>query len=1049
MVNQFQFKLLFTKNRFYEKTGFLAMKFTILLLFVASVNIYAQQAQQGISITGTVTDRGEPLPGVNVSVKGTTIGMATNIDGKFEFTVPSTTSVLVFSYVGYVTTERTVGSQTVFNVELEEDAQRMDEVVVVGYGTQKKVNLTGAVAAVNVDETMTARSLANVSSGLQGLLPGLAVAQTSGMVGANNVSLMVRGVSSVNNMAPLIVVDGVPDVDINRLNMNDIESISVLKDAGAAAVYGSRAAAGVILITTRTGKNQDRSIVNFSASYNIGSPWKVINYMPDYPRALEQHRAALAVSERDESQQFKKGTVDQWLAMGMIDSRAFPNTYWWDWVYRKQQMQDYKVSASASNDRSNFFASVGVSLQEGIQVGNNYDIYTARFNYDYKIRHNMNIGFRFSGSWSKYDYFDSSDGFNSADSGGGTGDMQYAIAGITPYDPETGYFGGTMAYGEDLQAWNPYIRLKQNLNHNNRQEVLPSAYLEWAPFKGFMARVDYSINYFNQFSWSAGIPTQTYDFQINDFATRWYVGQSAGVSNTTNTGYRTVTNGRLNYNTTIATNHTLSLMALYAEEFYYSRSQGSSRNDRIHPSLTEINACLPDIQSASGSSSTEGLRSYVGRLNYTAYDKYLFEAVVRIDGSSRFYPGHRWGTFPSVSAGWNFTEENFVKPYTSSWLTRGKLRVSYGSAGEKSGVSNSEQKETLSTTNYMLGGTPVRGFTNTKMINQGLIWETKNTFNVGMELGFLKNRLQAEVNYYENVTRDMIRPSEMSIHLTGTFSAPRTNIGVMRVRGTDFNITWRERKGKFNYMLNFNGDYNKSNLDTWNEYLGRGGTNFINMPRNYIYTYKDIGIIQTWQEAYNYGRGSAPGDVVRLDLNGDGNVSGEDRVAYPNVNRTRPHTTFGLSGNASWNGIDIAFLFNGGYGRKAWYNDAYHSTGPNRQRYAFTWEHLSNIWTWDNRDGGWGRYGSGRDDTEFWLYDMSYLQLANLQLGYSIPKKWLNVVGMDNLRLYCTAERVFTLTKWPGIDPVGQGRNGRDDGGNMDGVYSSVRSFTFGINVTL
>jgi len=271
----------------------------------------------------------------------------------------------------------------------------------------------------------------------------------------------------------------------------------------------------------------------------------------------------------------------------------------------------------------------------------------------------------------------------------------------------------------------------------------------------------------------------------------------------------------------------------------------------------------------------------------------------------------------------------------------------------------------------------------------------------------------------------------------------------MRVRGTDWSITWRERKGKFNYTINFNGDYNKNNLEKWNEYLGRGGGRFINMPGNYIYTYKDIGVIQTWQEAYNQGRSGTPGDVVRLDLNGNGSVDGEDRVAYPNTNRTRPHTTLGLNANASWNGIELAIMINGSYGRKAWWISNYNNTSPGRQRYAFTWEHLNNIWTWDNRNGGWGRYGSGRDETEFWLDDLSFLRLSNAQLGYSIPKKWLNALGIDRVRIYGTSENVLTLTKWRGIDPERQGRNNSDDGGNLNAVYPMIRSFSFGINVSL
>ena len=1028
-----------------DKTLFFSMKFSLILLLAASVNVYAQQ---GITVTGTVSDKGDPLPGVSVRVKGTSVGDATNLDGRYSVNVPGPNAVLVFSYIGYVTTERTVGNQREINVNLVEDTQQISEVVVVGYGTQKKVNLTGSIAALAVDESMSDRSLQNVSSGLQGLLPGLSVSQNSAMVGSSNVSLMIRGLGSVNNPEPLVVVDGMPDVDINRINIADIENISVLKDAASASIYGSRAAGGVILITTKTGKGQDKTAVQFSSSFGWGVPTKNYQFMADYPRALTLHRNAAFTGTLENNQQFKKGTIDQWLALSMIDPLRYPNTDWWDIILRTQKVQKYDLSVSGSSDKSNFYFSIGANDQTGLQLNNDFSIYTARFNYDFKVKPNVNIGVRFSGNWSKYIYM-WEDGFTE-DPGTGGYDLQYAISGITHYDPVSGYYGGVMAYGEDAQAFNPYTYMVNNLNRYNRQEVVPSAYLDWTIIKGLTARVDYTLNYFNQFNYSANTPNRSFNFQTGTFGSRVYVGDNAGVSNNTRTGYKTRLSGRLNYDVTLAQQHNISLMAAYDEEYWYSRSQSSSRNDRLHPSLHEVNAALTSIQGTGGSSETEGLRSFIGRANYSAFDKYLLEITFRADGSSRFLPGHQWGYFPAASLGWRFSEEEFIKKLTGSWLSNGKLRVSYGTTGQIYGVGRYEQQPTLASLPYMINNNAVRGFVNQKMVNQDLSWENTSTANVGLDLGFLKSRLNVEIDVFDRLTSDMIRPSQMSVHLTGAYNAPRVNIGKLRNRGFEISASWRERKGDFNYMINANVSYFHSNLEKWNEFLDKGNI-YVNMPYRFVYTFQDYGIAQTWQDVYDHTpQGAQPGDIIRKDKNGDGRITNpDDRVAETAYLRDRPTTDMGLRGNVSWKGFDLGVQFTGATGRKGYYLTMYNNINPGTQRYAFTWDQWFKPWSWDNRDSEWPRLGgnSNREETAFWLDDMSYLRLKLVQLSYSLPKKWMNQIRVDNIRIFTSAENVFTLTNYRGLDPERAGMG--NSGGYINNAYPLVQSFSVGINIRL
>ncbi|HBL76507.1 MAG: SusC/RagA family TonB-linked outer membrane protein [Bacteroidetes bacterium GWF2_42_66] len=1013
-----------------------------------NVVITQRLASQQRLVRGKITNfSGDPIPGATIVVKGTSTGTITDFDGNYTLANVPADAVLVFSFVGMKSQEAEVAGRQEISVVLEEETIGIEEVVAIGYGTQKKANLTGAVSAVKVDEKITSRSLTNVSSGLQGLIPGLSINQNSGMAGKNDISILIRGVGTVNNSKPLIVVDGMPDVDINRLNMHDIESISVLKDAASSAVYGSRAANGVILITTRSGKGQAKTKINISSSYAVENPTKAYEFMADYPRALTLHQRLAAVNTLRSNFMFKDGTIDQWMALGMIDPLAYPNTDWWDIMMRTGSVQNHNVSASGGTEKSNFFISIGILDEKGLQINNDYSRYNARFNYDYKVRSNMNVGVKFAGNWSKYTYA-LEDGFTDDASTNTAGfDMQYAIAGITPYDPVTGYFGGVMAYNEDPQAYNPYTLYINNLNYQNRQEANASAYWDWTPVKGLTARIDYALNYYNQFRYTASMPNRSYNFQTNSFGSRVYVGDNAGVANYTNTGYKTQLNARLNYDFNIGEGHVFNTMFAYSEEYWYNRYQMSSRNDRLHPSLHEIDAALTDIQSTGGNSDTEGLRSYIGRLNYTAFDKYLFEANFRYDGSSKFLEGSRFGFFPSAAFGWRFTEEEFMKSFTEGWLNSGKLRISYGGLGNNSGVDRYEQQETLNASNYMISGGIVKGFVYKKMVNTDLSWESTNVINIGMDLSFFRSQLTAELDYYDRTTTDMLRPSDLSNLLTGAYDAPAQNIGEMQNRGVEGNFTWRDKVGSVNYSVNMNASYNKAILKQWNEYLGRGATSsgkyvFIDMPYNYVYTYVDAGIAQTWQDVYNATpQGASPGDILREDLNGDGRIDGNDRKAYPNIQRDRPVANFAMSFNAEWKGFDLAVLLQGAAGRKDFWINIYNNMNFGSQRYASTWDHWENPWSLENRDGEWPRLGgnANREETTFWLDDLSYLRFKNVQLGYTLPKNLLQRVGIESVRIYGSAENLFTITKYRGLDP--------EKASHASDAYPLNKSFSLGINI--
>ena len=999
-----------------------------LLFFLIPLASLAQMK----TITGVVTDEnGNPLPNISVSVKGSTVGTTTDEKGKYTINA-DVGATLIFTSVNHDAFNLVIDSRNEYNLNLKAKINSLTDVVVVGYGKQKKVNMVGAVGTVTFDNKITSRTLPNASSALTGLVPGLTAIQNSGMAGRNSATLLIRGLGTVNNASPLIVVDGMPDVDINRVNMNDIETISVLKDATSASVYGSRAANGVILITTKSGKGSRKTSINFNSNMAVTVPTRAFDFMADYPRALTLHQRRAATNTLPQNFQFKNGTIDQWLALGMIDPLRYPNTDWWDVILRNGSFQNYNVSAMGGNETSNFFASVGVKDEEGLQVNNDYKQYNARFNFDYKIRSNINTGIKFNANWSDISYA-LEEGFTDPAATNTAGfDMQYAIAGIVPYDPASDKYGGVMAYGEDPQAYNPYTLYVNSLTKTNRQEVNPTMYIDWSPIKGLTATADYSINYYNEFQKNAAMPNQAFNFQTNSFGSRVYVGANAGVSNATRTGYKTLWNARLNYHTVIKTNHDVSALALYSEEYWYDRYQFGSRNDRLHPSLTEIDAALTDIQSTGGNTSSEGLQSYVGRINYTGFNKYLFEGNFRVDGSSKFLSGSKYGFFPSVAVGWRFTEEDFINDFTQSFLSNGKLRVSYGTLGNNSGVGRYEQQETLSASNYMIANSVARGFVNSKLINQFLTWEESSVLNVGLELGFLRNRLAVELDYYDRLTTGMNRPSEMSIHLTGAYNPPRTNIGNLRNRGVEGTFSWRDRVGAVNYGATFNASYNRSILEKWNEFLARGATTnganiALDMPYSFLYTYEDLGIAQTWQDVYNATpQGAQPGDILRKDLNGDGRIDGNDQKAYPNIQQNRPTANFSLNTYVSWKGIDAAVFFTGATGRKTFWLNAFNNVNFGTQRYASTWDHWNNPWSLENRGGEWPRLGgSGNNtaETRLWLDDLSYVRLKNVQIGYTIPQSLLKRIHVANLRIAGSAENLATFTSYRGLDPEKEGNN--------------------------
>ncbi|KAB7733339.1 SusC/RagA family TonB-linked outer membrane protein [Rudanella paleaurantiibacter] len=1001
-------------------------------------------------LNGRVLDeKNTGLPGATVVLKGNDkTGTTSDADGKFVINIPTGGGTLVVSAIGYLSKEVAVTSESTLDIALAPDVKTLNEVVVVGYGTQKKENLTGAVAAINIDEKISSRSLSNVSSALSGLVPGLAVQQSTGQAGRSGASLVIRGLGTVNNAGPLIVVDGIPDVDINRIDMNDVASISVLKDAASASVYGSRAANGVVLITTKNGSQSKKAQINYTGTFGLSQPTNFYNYFDDYARSLTMHLRASAAGASATT--YRYGTVDDWLSKSLIDPINYPSTNWWDVILRDQgRIQTHNLSASGSTDKANFYLSAGVLDELGILINHDFKRYNTRFNMDYKVRDAIKVGVRLDGQWSKQDYANA-EGLITYQGTAGY-DIRYAVAGILPKEPETGRYGGIMAYGEDAFARNMLTIMEANKNKRDRQELNANLYGEWSPIEGLTLRGDYGLRYYNQFTKSYSFPTDEWNFQTNQIA-RNVIAPSAGISNAVNSGYKTLLQGRITYNRTLFGNHQLSLLGAYNEEYWFNRNLSASRQDRINPLLSEIDAALTTTQAAGGNSDAEGLRSGIGRINYVINDRYLFEANARYDGSSKFLPGFQYGFFPSASVGWRISEEPFFSKL-SSVVSSAKIRASIGKLGNNSGVGRYEQRDIFNLTNYILNGKIVKGFSSAKIINEDFSWEETNVTNVGLDLSFFGGRLTTEIDAYNKLTSGMIRPSSLSTFLSG-YSAPRVNIGKLRNVGLETNITYRAKVRDANVGATLNLAFNRNRLLEWNEFLGKGFT-YLNMPYHFAYSRVSTGIAQTWEDISNapfQGQYFSPGDILYKDMNGDGQVNDEDRVAQPRFNRDQPTGTFGLNLFGNWRGFDVSILWQGATGRKDFWLEPFNQVNIPSARNAFQDFLWYDTWTLDNRSASLPRLVSGsggnnQAESTFWLDSFNYLRLKNIQAGYNIPSKYSSRVGIGRVRVYLTSENLLTFTKYRGVDP--EKSTSTSGAENNDDPFPLLKSYSFGLNISL
>lgn len=1010
---------------------------TISTATASGANSFATTQQAGIC-KGLVKDAtGESVIGASVVVKGTTNGTITDFDGNFSLDGIKKGDVIVISYVGYQTQEiKWNGSP--LNVILKEDSKTLSEVVVVGYGTQKKANLSGSVAMVDSKE-LENRPIQNVSSGLQGLMPGVAITGTNGAPGQDAGKIRVRGIGTLNEAGPYILVDGIETGTLSAVDPNDIESISVLKDAASAAIYGSKAANGVVLITTKRGKTGQTKI-SYSGYLSFQNATNMIERMESYEYAslLNQALEAEGMSKRfndTELQKFKDG-----------NDPLYPDTDWYDLAYKTGVQHRHNVNINGGSENVKYMASLGYLNQTGILPNAGREQFNARTNLDMKI--NKRLSARMNLSFIKNDYSDAS----SAYYGGSSDQIIRQLNLIAPwivarYDDGT---WGTISDGSPI-AW---LDSGMKVNRDNYN------------FSG-MAAVDYEIFDGLKLTLQGAYVNNLQNYNYFQKYIKYNENKESDPSQLDERFYkwdRTNYDALLNYNKNFGKHNIKGLLGWHTEKYNY-KYQKAVRKKFPNNELTDMNAGDASTQSNEGYTAELAMISWFARINYDFAGKYLLEANIRADASSRFAEGHRWGYFPSFSGAWRISEEAFMESAKDSWLSGLKIRASWGQLGNQDALSgsNNDYYPALNTYNldskYAFGGSLNSGYYQRKYRLETISWEKASTWGVGVDFT-LFNKLNGSLDYYNRKTTGIIM--DVTVPKEFALDAYKDNVGSMRNSGIEINLSYNTKIGQVDFGIAGNFSYNKNEiLDLGggdpNKYLdatdGYSQRNKVGEAMNSYYIYRADGFFNSQEEADAYtakygnpfGKTFKAGDLRYVDTNKDGKLTADDREY---CGSSDPKIIYGFNINAGWKGIDLSLMFNGAAGVKRLFDgyEVYGNFSGDAAHPATIWR---DAWTPDNHDASMPRIfydtnsaSSSRSvQSDFWLQDTSYLRLKNLQLGYTLPKGWLNSVGVENIRIYYSVENLLTFDKMKiNIDP--------ESTSQRLSSYPLLRTHAFGVNVT-
>lgn len=1011
------------------------------ILFLFFVVFAATAYSQDVTITGTVTDaNSEPLVGVNVLVKGTTTGAITDIDGNFSVSGKKG-STLVFSYIGMLTQE-VVYKGTALRVVMKDDSKALEEVVVIGYQTVKKSDLTGAVAVVDTKE-MKKSAAGTLVSQMQGLATGINV-RSSGRAG-EDASIEIRGVGSLSNNSPLWVIDGMitdPGVDFNPA---DAESIQILKDASAAAIYGSRAANGVIIVTTKKGTKGPMK-VNVSVK-------ETLEWSPKF----DLMNAAEYIKYNDIA--YNEAIKDGIATVNSTQKHSQYDTNWQDEVLKTALVQDYNVSLSGGGDSGSYFVSAGYYNNDGVSYGNTFDRYSFRVNTQGK-KGWFSFGENLAYSLTNTDPTQTNT-YN---------DFLRMMPTIPIYDENNpGGYGYGDAAKYNTFGVNPIAREDLEYRHFRQNRLNGSLWLEFKPFEFLSYKFNGGIDlYFYENSWFRGEGNWTQNQEHRD-------PESQKARDNT---YNMLIEHTLNFNKDFGKHHVDAVVGTTYQHHEWEGLWASRLNFPMTGNgdyFTVLNAGQSNQQN-SNSISENAMISYLGRANYVYDDKYYLTATFRRDGTSRLAKENRWGNFPSFSGAWRISKEEF---FDVPWINDLKIRGNWGRLGNSS-IGDWDYIGTINQSIVtVFGGAIVPGSTQVKLVNAGLVWETKETVNVGFDASFLNQRLTVSAEYYNSKTSDVLAETPIAISTGNQGGSPWKNAASLRNKGFEFTFGWKDQISGFKYSALLN----VTTMDNEVLSLGRDGSerNFIDSGQARtepgrslaeFYLRKTDGIFRTQEEIDNYvtkgnhvpgpnedkvpagtpimieGKRPQLGDVKYLDLNDDGQITDIDRD-YCGSPWAKMQMSLVL--NAEWKNFDFSMMWNGQFGNKIYnvsrWQGRLFADNSNYIRFEKGEEPYQVNPNSNTPRIIYGDFRNSRDADRF-LENGSYFRMKNISIGYNFKQKWLTNLGVEKLRLFATGSNLITITGYSGLDPDFKGANSVWNSGTDSFAYPNTRSVMFGLDLT-
>lgn len=1006
--------------------------------------------QQNVTVAGIVKDEaGEPLIGVSVIVKGTSNGTITDIDGRFSLDVPANSDIEI-TYIGYKS-QIVKASSAPLNIILKEDTQKLDEVVVVGYGTQKKVNLTGAVSAVT-GEDISKRPVANAAILLQGQIPGLRVNQGLGQPGGEGTSFRIRGQGTFSSAGsdPLILVNGVPG-SMSNLDPSVIESVSVLKDAASAAIYGARAANGVILVTTKQGSGSEKAHISYHGNMGLYTPTKLYDRVNNSVEYMEL--ANLAWKNSNSGKEYSQDIID--LYRKNAGNPLYPSFDWQDYMFRTALVQTHNLSVAGSTEKTSYNIALNYVDQPGTMRGFDYKKYNATIDLTARITDFIKVGTYANLMYGETDQprQGQSDAFLSTLSQAPT---------YMPWLPDDGsgeIRWTSSAYPFEVHNKNmPAIIGDDAIKRDRNFDINAQLWLEINLAKGLTwytkgaARLQ--SNRANDW---IGSTTYTYDYHTGERSSELDKG---GLGLTTSDTRRFYTNlyTYLKYEFSLAEQaHNFSLMAGYNQETEKYETLSGYRKDFAF-NLPVLNAGGTSDWSNSGGLEEWAIQSVFGRLNYNFKERYLFEANMRYDGTSRISKENRWGVFPSFSAAWRATEEDFIKKLNLSWLNNFKVRASWGQLGNQNIGLYPYQAMIAGVNDYPYtkedSGTVI-GYQQTAYANRDIKWETTTITDIGFDLQVL-NGLNVTFDWYNKKTDDILRSSQVS-NLLG-LSAPTVNNGSVENKGIEIAVSYSNmiRQGTMKGLRYNVGAYFDRSRNKLTEFGAEeiGGTSIKRegLPYDEYYMLECIGVFADQAEINaspkQFNDNTLPGDLKFKDISGpdgkpDGIIDNYDRRTFSG---RFPGFEYGINASATWKGFDLSLIGQGVADKKYYTNEW--GVYPFRQGSAPNKDYIKNMWTEDNPYGAehprlyWDNMGGNKNTraNSYFLKNASFFRLKNITLGYTLPKAWTQKASLSKVRVYFSGDNLLTLTPYSGLDP-------ERDGDGRDAIYPQNKIYSFGLNV--